>query len=83
MKVRAEREGPLRSGKVKLKLKKVEEIPRVTWEGVWWGIGEVAAIFFFGETASFCMCQVITSLPLKLCRFGAYLATKKKNTSAR
>ena len=47
MKVSAEREGPLRSGKVKLKLKKVEEIPRVTWEGVWWGIGEVAAFFFF------------------------------------
>ena len=70
MKVRAEREGPLRSGKVKLKLKKVEEIPRVTWEGVWWGIGEVAAIFFLGETASFCMCQVITSLSLKLCRLG-------------
>ena len=47
MKVRAEREGPLRSGKVKSKLKKVEEIPRVTWEGVLWGIGEVAAFFFF------------------------------------
>ena len=28
----------------------------------------------FGQTAPFCMCQVITSL--KLCRFGAYLAKK-------
>ena len=33
IKVRSEREGTLRSGKVRLKLKKVEESPKVTWEG--------------------------------------------------
>ena len=53
---------------------------RILRFSVWWGNGEVVEfiyLFLFGKWHC-CMCQPGHHLlPLKLCRFGAYLAKKK------